>query len=62
MNDPAAHCVMVNYSDAERLRDIRAVWLSGLPLHVAFILIGRAAFDKMEKAENDPRFQSLHAA
>lgn len=45
MNDPDPDSVIDDYSDAERLRDIRAVWLADLPVDVAFLVIGKIAFN-----------------
>lgn len=32
------------YSDAEKLRLIQAVWLTGMPMKAAFLMIGQVAF------------------
>jgi hypothetical protein len=50
MNDSGSDCVLEDYSDAERLRVIRAVWLGDLPMDVAFSVIGNVAFDGMKEA------------
>lgn len=50
MNDPATHCVMANFSDAERLRVIRAVILANVPLKAAFVMISRAALEGIKKS------------
>ncbi|MHC1697736.1 MAG: hypothetical protein AB9919_06710 [Geobacteraceae bacterium] len=50
MDDPAMHNVMTTFSDAERLRVIRAVILADLPLKTAFIMISRAALEGIKKS------------
>lgn len=48
--------VLEGYSDAERLKTIRALWLADLPVKTAFLMIGYAAFEGMKKTGSDFRF------
>jgi hypothetical protein len=50
MDVPDSNCVLEGGSDAERLKAIRALWLADLPVKTAFLMIGHAAFDGMQKS------------
>lgn len=46
MDVPGSDCDLGETTDGERLRAVQAIWLAGLPVRVAHILIGRVLFEE----------------
>lgn len=51
MNDVVSGCVMEDYSDAERLRVIRTLYLADQPIKEVFAMIGKVAFAGIKKSK-----------